>query len=469
MPDIYEIKDPKDGSVFEVQLDHPPSPEEARTAVAKYRVTTAKAAGGPMMGADPDAGPLSGLRQMYRKAFPPEAPRLDSNIATVGGIGIAPEDALMAGQAGRAVAGAAKAGGGVIGAAKEAITQASPIVKYEATKHVLTSMGIPEAVAVPIAMTVSGYKRGEPASAPSTPEPSAPTAGTAPRPNPKGPAVRAKSPAAAPVPRTPPPEDPAMSEIVDRMAGGPDKPSPGNGTYRAAAKTGRAAAPLELDSLTAEEKAQAQKWYDSGVKADVILQRIGQSREFTGTMNTATPDEAAREAARMAAESLKRSTRNRSSAAAAVDDLSFPHVPEPDASVAPAATPQHAELGPAHMREIRRIVHELDAMPYTPRLLEPAAKGGGLEHVAGTGGAGAKVYDDVLQMAPGTSKISRGTMQAQLEKYLAGGKMTNAVKGAIEIARLRLEGKSRIPGDGPLSRPELPPSAGEVPTRFEPK
>jgi hypothetical protein len=51
MPQTYEIKDPRDGSIFELQSDHPPTPDEARTAVAKYRVTTAKASGQPTMGA----------------------------------------------------------------------------------------------------------------------------------------------------------------------------------------------------------------------------------------------------------------------------------------------------------------------------------------------------------------------------------------------------------------------------------
>jgi hypothetical protein len=51
MPQTYEIKDPRDGSIFELQSDHPPTPDEARTAVAKYRVTAAKASGQPTMGA----------------------------------------------------------------------------------------------------------------------------------------------------------------------------------------------------------------------------------------------------------------------------------------------------------------------------------------------------------------------------------------------------------------------------------
>jgi len=284
-------------------MDHAPTPEEARTAVAKFRVTAAKSAGQPTMGAEPDTGVLGAARQMYRKAFPPQPQRLDSNLATVAGMNIAPEDLLMVGQAGRAVAGAAKASGGVIGAAKEVVTQTTPIVKYEATKHVLTSVGIPESVAIPIAMAVSGYKRGakpEPV-APESPAsalpPSAASGGTTPPPAPTPRPTRpgGSTPPAVSQPRMATPGNPAMDEIGDRMAGGPDMPSKGNGTPS-----------FDVNSMSPQEKIQALKWYEAGVKPEVIVQRIEGSRQFSGTLNTATPDEAANEAARMAREAAKR-------------------------------------------------------------------------------------------------------------------------------------------------------------------
>src|SRR5262249_38760790 len=86
---------------------------------------------------------------------------------------------------------------------------------------------------------------------------------------------------------------------------------------------------------------------------------------------------------------------------------------------------------------------------------------GALKHVEGTGGAGAPVYHDILQAMRGTFTPSRGKVQGQLERFLAGGKPTNAVRGAIEIARLRRR------GPGTIASPPLPPSAGEVPTRLE--
>ena len=165
--------------------------------------------------------------------------------------------------------------------------------------------------------------------------------------------------------------------------------------------------------------------------------------------------------------------------------LDFPKVTEADAATVKAPK---VELSPGHIREARRIAHELDAAPYTPTNWRNVAGDNGVTNYGETGGGrgvqgnagggawdktpaseGAKVYQDIMQVAPGTAKISRGTLQRQLEAYLAGGKMTNAVKGALEIARLRLEGKSHIPGDGRLSTPELPKSAGDVPTRLEKK
>lgn len=132
--------------------------------------------------------------------------------------------------------------------------------------------------------------------------------------------------------------------------------------------------------------------------------------------------------------------------------------------------PKLADLDEAHLGGLRRIVHELDASGYTPYQLAAGRYGGSLEHVEGTGGAGAKVYDDLLQAGPGTATPTRGDVQAQLERFIAGqGPATHAVRGAIEVARLRLAGKKRIPGDGPLSTPELPVSAGDVPTRLEPR
>jgi hypothetical protein len=147
---------------------------------------------------------------------------------------------------------------------------------------------------------------------------------------------------------------------------------------------------------------------------------------------------------------------------------------------AAARAPSHvSELDEAHLAEVRRIVHELDAMGYTSETWTDVTQEPGLNEGNAGGGhymkrprqAGAKVYDDIFQIAPGSSKASRGVVQDQLERFLSGKmkKPTQAVQGALEIARLRKEGAQRIPGDGPLSTPELPRNVGEMPTRLEPK
>lgn len=88
-----------------------------------------------------------------------DKPRLDSNMVGIGtnGAGVAPEDALMGGQAVRAVAKAVTSGGALAGVG-EALAQATPIVKYETTKAALTAIGVPGPLASVAAAMVSGYK-----------------------------------------------------------------------------------------------------------------------------------------------------------------------------------------------------------------------------------------------------------------------------------------------------------------------
>lgn len=100
-----------------------------------------------------------------------EKPRLDSNIATVGGVGIAPEDALMGGMVARSIAKATSTGG-VIAGIKEVVKNAEPVVKFEVSRRALRSVGVPDGVAEVIAFGISGYRRGAktpPSSAPYSP------------------------------------------------------------------------------------------------------------------------------------------------------------------------------------------------------------------------------------------------------------------------------------------------------------
>lgn len=296
MPDIYEIKDPRDGSVFELQLDHPPTPEEARTAVAKYRVSTAKAAGGPMMGAAPptrwqtlvtqlhDAmGPAPAKGEWSQNPIGPNA-RAMANTPLARPTGIDLVDSLtsplslglsavgMAGKAVGALKPAAAATVETVRAAGIGPEIKSLLLGHRGEKVAKIAEKLRDALA-------EAPSAAEPvASAPATPAPSAPTPGTSARPASTRPPARATPPAA----RMSTPVDPAMEEIGDRMAGGPDRPSPGNGTPA-----------FDLNSLTPQEKIQALKWYEAGMKPEKILENIGISRKLTGSFKTPTPDEAA--------------------------------------------------------------------------------------------------------------------------------------------------------------------------------
>jgi hypothetical protein len=114
---------------------------------------------------------------------PEDKPRLDSNIATVGGVGIAPEDALMVGQAAKGIAAATSAGGMVAGL-KEAVKTANPVVKFEVSRRALKAVGVPDGVAEVIAFGVSGYRRGGKPPVPEGPvsEPGYPRASSTPAP-----------------------------------------------------------------------------------------------------------------------------------------------------------------------------------------------------------------------------------------------------------------------------------------------
>jgi len=83
--------------------------------------------------------------------------RPDSNMLTVGDVGLAPETALMGVQAGRAIL---KPGLALAGRVGEAAAHVAPVVKYEIAKHTLTALGLPDSVATVAAIAVSGYKKG---------------------------------------------------------------------------------------------------------------------------------------------------------------------------------------------------------------------------------------------------------------------------------------------------------------------
>jgi hypothetical protein len=121
------------------------------------------------------------------------------------------------------------------------------------------------------------------------------------------------------------------------------------------------------------------------------------------------------------------------------------------------------------VNQLRRMVHELDASGYVKRTWndlsqQPGGKtgnaaGGDAEIVAGSGGA--QVFHDIRDRLSAGSNPTRSEVQGALEDYLGGGTETATVRAALDVARERFKGSREV------SKPELPPSAMDVPTRLE--
>lgn len=100
-------------------------------------------------------------------------------------LGMPPESLVIPGIGiGRAMMGGLSTGAKAAAGAKAAYDQAAPAVKYELAKQGLESVGVPSAVAIPLAIAVSGYRRGrapvkakvETAASPASPPASRPVA-----------------------------------------------------------------------------------------------------------------------------------------------------------------------------------------------------------------------------------------------------------------------------------------------------
>ena len=129
-----------------------------------------------------------------------------------------------------------------------------------------------------------------------------------------------------------------------------------------------------------------------------------------------------------------------------------------------ARTPKPAAEMPtdAEALELQRIVNEMEAMPFTPTSYAPLpdmtadarqsletslANEGSGQYIIGTGmgakvvtpgAAGAPVFDDILRAQPGMSAPTRTALVKQIRNYLATGKKTNGVEGALAVARKRM-------------------------------
>lgn len=102
---------------------------------------------------------------------------------------------------------------------------------------------------------------------------------------------------------------------------------------------------------------------------------------------------------------------------------------------------------------LRQIEAELTSQPYTKRRFREPDTGGGLEYVPGTGGAGAKVYHDVLDRLDG-AEMTRGEMESALRQALESGRPNAVSKAALAVVKERqkrgLVTGPRLAEDAPL-------------------
>ena len=104
--------------------------------------------------------------------------------------------------------------------------------------------------------------------------------------------------------------------------------------------------------------------------------------------------------------------------------------------------------------ELRRMLAEMDSLPFTPRTFnEPGIGQGGAPAVVG-GAGGARVYDDVTKgyasSRPSRAEVAQGIREALDETPTA------LAQRALAVAR----GRQR--GDPAVSRPQLPDEAGDL-------
>jgi hypothetical protein len=178
--------------------------------------------------------------------------RADSAI--VGGLpvvgSVTPEDALGAGMAARAIGTAINVPGAVsrvVAGANAVVTQAAPLVKYEATKTLLEKAGVPSSLATIAAMAVSGYQRNGAKATPAE-APHAPTAEgySQYEPNvsgydPSAPAASVEPPAPTPTSTTPKPGPRTVNEAMAEAV----KKAQAQAAAARAATTAAATSPVE--------------------------------------------------------------------------------------------------------------------------------------------------------------------------------------------------------------------------------
>lgn len=103
---------------------------------------------------------------------------------------------------------------------------------------------------------------------------------------------------------------------------------------------------------------------------------------------------------------------------------------------------------------LRQVEAELDAVPFSKRMLKRDDKGNSWSPVEGVGGAGAPVYHEIGQAMTEGGDLTRGQMQAAIKRTLDTGEWNAASKGALAVVRKR-QGME-IPPSGPTLSPDAP-------------
>lgn len=157
------------------------------------------------------------VTQWHPAGGDPSADRPDSAMLRVGGVGIDPEVVVGSGLGlARAITGGVGLSGKAVEAGKEAVSQVTPVVKYEVAKHALTYMGLPAPLAATIAMGISGYRvKGK---APTAANPAVAAEETAATVAAEAPAVRAAAGPVSPVASAPASPAPPTAPVVRASA-----------------------------------------------------------------------------------------------------------------------------------------------------------------------------------------------------------------------------------------------------------
>lgn len=130
----------------------------------------------------------------------------------------------------------------------------------------------------------------------------------------------------------------------------------------------------------------------------------------------------------------------------------------------------------AELQEMRNIGEELGSVPYSAGKLVADAEGIASDTHYVPRSANAPVYHDILQAAPGTSKMTGKQMQRSIQAAIDSGTFNNAARGALAVARERLKGSRAVssamlvkPGEATVTAPMLlPVDVGDVQAAVKP-